>query len=196
MNFRRLLGARGIHFLVTRFGPRRLRSLAFDEKYISGDWSPPTDGESELPIVTSRYLRKGDLLIMGCGGCSVLKGLESLGLNSALGIDLSPEAIRLANRYASEKITFQIADMVSFDCPRSFDVILFSESLYYITASQQKAVLGRLAARLNQGGVFIATFAQAVRHHSILERIRDAFQVVEDRPFVGSKRHLIVFRAY
>ena len=193
MMIRRLLAARGFHYLVTRFGPTKLRSLAFDEKYRRGDWSSHTDGTGELPVLIKRYLRKGDLLIMGCGGCSVLEGLNATEMSTALGIDLSQEAIHLAGRYTSERISFQTADMVTFECPRAYDVILFSESLYYVPSAQQEALLRRLGGQLKPGGVFVVTFAQAKRYEYILELIRKHFAVQEDRTFSGSSRHVIVF---
>jgi hypothetical protein len=39
MRLKQLLAAKGIHYFVTRFGPARLRGMAFDEKYRRGDWS-------------------------------------------------------------------------------------------------------------------------------------------------------------
>jgi 2-polyprenyl-3-methyl-5-hydroxy-6-metoxy-1,4-benzoquinol methylase len=193
MNLRRLLGIRGIHYFATRFGPRKLRGLAFDEKYRSGDWNFSTDGTGELSAVICRYLREGDLLIMGCGGASILQDLEASKLKSALGIDLSQEAIRLAGRFASEKISFQLADMVTFQCPRPYDVILFSESLNYVPGTEQKLFLQRLSESLKPGGVFVVTIAQARRYAEILEGIRKNFDVLEDHPFSGSNRHLMVF---
>lgn len=190
---KRLLALKGIHYFVTRFGWEGLRSRAFDGKYERGDWSSHGDGKGELPAAINRYLRQGDLLIMGCGGASVLDGLQSPGFTSALGVDLSPEAIRLAGRFAAERVTFQVADMESFQCPKPLDVILFSESIYYVPASRQVALLQRLSASLKPGGVFIVTLAEAVRYAAILARIRESFTVLEDRPFPHSSRQLIVF---
>lgn len=194
MNLRRLLAARGIHYLVTRFGPAKLRAMAFDEKYRQGDWRFSGDSTGELPVVVRRYLRHGDLLVMGCGGASILDGLEADGLNSALGIDLSEEGIRLASHYASKKISFQQADMTKFVCPRSYDVILFSESLNYVPLDGQAGLLSGLGASLKPGGVFVVTFAQSRRYHDMIESIRKHFTLLEDRNFPGSARHLLVFR--
>lgn len=193
MNLRRFLAAKGIHHLVTRFGWLGLRGLAFDEKYRRGDWTFGADGSSELANVTAAYLRQGDLLIMGCGGASVIDGLGAEAFATVLGVDLSREAIRLAGRYASDRVSFQLADMVAFECPRPFDVILFSESLYYAPASARESLLRRLSRHLKPGGVFVVTIAQAGRYASILESIRKNFMVREDRKFAGSARHLIVF---
>ena len=132
---------------------------------------------------------------MGCGGASILDGVEPGGLNSALGVDLSPEAIRLSSRFASDRVSFAISDMETFECPRLYDVILFSESLYYVNSTRQVPLLKRLAKSLKPGGVFIVTFAEARRYRDILERIRSAFKVLDDRNLPQSSRYLIVFNA-
>jgi 2-polyprenyl-3-methyl-5-hydroxy-6-metoxy-1,4-benzoquinol methylase len=190
-----LLAAKGIHYLVTRFGPLKLRGLAFDEKYRQGHWSFHSNGD-ELSAVINRYLRGGDLLIMGCGGASVLEGMDLHGVKSVLGIDLSQEAIRLANRFASDKVSFQLADMVTFECPNHYDLILFSESLNYVPVAGQESLLRRLAESLKPGGVFVVTFSQAKRYKNMIDGIRRDFVVLEDRTFTGSNRHLIVFNSH
>ena len=192
---KRLLAAKGVHYLVTRFGGVTLRRLAFDGKYESGEWKFHGDGTGDLPAVLTRYLRRGDLLIMGCGGASILDGVASGGLNSATGIDISPEAIRAARLRSSAQVSFQVAEMETFEPPRLYDVILFSESLYYVPAAAQLPLLRRLAASLKPQGVFVVTLAEARRYHGILETIRTHLRVLEDRTFHGSFRHLIVFAA-
>ena len=195
MRLRALLAVKGIHYFVTRFGPKSLRSAAFDERYRRGDWNF-RDGESdELPSVIQKYLRGGDLLILGCGGASILDGLTQTPISSVLAVDLSKEAIRLASRYASEKIVFRVDDMTTFACPRPYDVMLFSESLYYIPVAAGEKLLKRLAPHLKPGGVFVVTLAQATRYQDIIEMIRRGFKLTEDRKFSGSDRHLLVFSA-
>ena len=194
MNIRRLLTAKGLHFFVTRFGPRSLRGIAFDEKYRSGSWDFVGDGLGELPELIDRYLLGGNLLMLGCGRCSILEGLKHSNFAYALGVDISSEAIRIAGRFASDKVSFQVADMSTFEPTQTFDVILFSESLYYIPVNRQDALLNRLGKSLNARGVFVATLAQAKRYRAILERLRRTFSIVEDRAFDRSSRHLIVFR--
>jgi 2-polyprenyl-6-hydroxyphenyl methylase/3-demethylubiquinone-9 3-methyltransferase len=195
MIFRRLLAAKGIHYCVTRFGPQRLRSMAFDEKYRRGHWRfQGGDSTGELPGIVRRYLRQGDLLVLGCGGSAILEGLEADGVNSVLGLDLSEEALRLASRYASSKVIFQIANMETFACPRSYDVILFSESLNYVPGTRQIALLNRLGVHLKPGGAFVVTLAESKRYEDIIERVRENFQVLEDHLFPNSTRHLLIFQ--
>ena len=195
MNFKRLLAAKGIHYFVTRFGPERLRSIAFDEKYRKGDWDFYAEEPEELRSVVRTHLRQGDLLIMGCGGASILEGLEEDSFSSALGIDLSQEAIQLASRYLTEKISFQQANMLEFVSPQSYDVILFSESLYYVPLSLQEEFLHRILRDLKLGGVVIVTIAQSERYEESIQLIRQNFDIIEDKSFLDSTRHILVFRS-
>jgi 2-polyprenyl-3-methyl-5-hydroxy-6-metoxy-1,4-benzoquinol methylase len=188
-----LLNAKGIHYLIRRFGPTWLRSKAFDEKYQSGAWEFHSESK-EMSAVATKYLRGGDLLMPGCGIAAILEGLDPSGFSSVLGVDLSEEGIRRARQFEGPKIAFQTGDMVQFQCPSDYDVILFAECLYYVGSSQQLKMLKNYASHLKPGGVIIVTFAQAKRYASILELIRQNFEVIEDRSFSGSSRHLMIFR--
>ncbi len=193
MNIRQLLVARGIYGMILRWGSQRMRAAAFDQKYRSGAWSFPPD--DQLAFVVRHYLRGGDLLLMGCGGSAVLKALKSSEFTSALGVDISEEAINLAGRFSSDRVSFTLADMVTFECPHSYDVILFSESLYYISLREQTALLRRFDAHLKPDGVFVVTVCESTgRYLDLLSEIRRNFTVIEDRDFHGSERHYVVFR--
>jgi 2-polyprenyl-3-methyl-5-hydroxy-6-metoxy-1,4-benzoquinol methylase len=146
--------------------------MAFDAKYKDGSWRFEGDATGELPRVVTRYLRRGDLLVVGCGGASILQGLGADHYRSVLGIDVSPEAIDLAGRYASSTVTFQVADVETFNSAARFDEILFSESLYYVAASRQIELLNRLSGLLKPGGTFVVTVADPTRYRRLIERIR------------------------
>jgi len=194
MSLRQLLAAPGIHFLATRFAPAAVRRAAFDEKYRLRQWGKEKEHSADLRAVLLKHLRQGDLLLLGCGAASILENLDKEGMNSAIGVDLSAEALRIAKQYESKAIRFVQADMLQFETSDRFDVIMFSESLYYVPAAQQGAFLHRLLSNLKAGGVFLVTLAQPARYHAILEMIRKEFTVLEDRPLASSSRHMIVFR--
>jgi 2-polyprenyl-3-methyl-5-hydroxy-6-metoxy-1,4-benzoquinol methylase len=189
----RLLAIPGIHYFVRRFGSAKLRGMAFDGKYQRGDWNFHSDTR-ELPQIIQRYLNSGDLLILGCGSTSILADLDKSALKSVTGIDLSSEAIRLANRFASDRMSFRVSDMEAFESSSEYDVILFSESLYYVPLGRQLRLFRNLVRHLKSNGVFIVTLAEPERYSSILALIRTNYRLLEDRPFLGSTRHLIVFR--
>ncbi len=194
MKLRNLLAIRGIHYLASRFGSPRLRSLAFDAKYASHKWKFDADEDPQLASIIQPRLRGGGLLLMGCGSAGIVSGLTTLSPDERiLGIDLSPEAIRLANRHQSDRVSFQVGDFLSFETSERFDAIVFSESLNYLSVHDAARCLHRLEGNLNPNGTFIVTLAQPDRYRSLLTMIRGSFDVQDDRPFASSVRHLVVF---
>ncbi len=191
---RSLLGFPGIHYVATRFGGSRLRAASFDQKYASGDWNFETDNSSELASVVEKYAAKGKILMLGCGTGSIATKLAPESFESFQGIDLSHEAISRAKLRETERIRFEVCDIVSYRCSAKYNVILFSEALYYINPLYRESLLKRCSQDLTRDGWIIVTIAQPLRYAGILRMIRRSFDVVEDRCFHRSSRRLLVFR--
>src|ERR1035437_6706058 len=98
MRLKQLLAAKGIHYFVTRFGPARLRGMAFDEKYRRGDWNFKGESSDELPSAIRKYLRAGRRLLLGGGGPPILESFKTTGFSSFLGLALWAEGVRPASR--------------------------------------------------------------------------------------------------
>ncbi len=194
MNMKSILAVRGIHFLATRFGGSRIRRAAFDEKYRRGDWAFDRHADDALAEVVQGYLGDGHLLIMGCGGAGVLQALDIDRIGGVLGIDLSPEAIRVARQHAPPKVSFEVADMERVSLKQDYRVILFSESIYYVPEGRLIRFLEGLGSHLTPTGVMIATVADPTRYQSVLRIVRDHFIPSEDRVFDRARRCLLVFR--
>jgi trans-aconitate methyltransferase len=189
---RRILTLPGFQFFATRFGGSSLRRISFDEKFRRGDWN--FSPGAEFTQTLERYGNGGDILMLGCGSASVAGAMKSESYRSILGLDISGEAINRASKHQSDRIKFELGDMETFECPRQFDAILFSESLYYVGPFKRLPLLKRLAKSLTTTGVIIVTIAQPGRYSNLIEIIRREFDVVEDRKFSGSDRQLLVFR--
>lgn len=192
--FRSLLGFPGIHYVATRFGGSRLRTASFDQKYASGDWNFEADNSSELAAVVEKYAAKGRILMLGCGTGSIATAMAPGSFESFVGVDLSHEAIARAKLRESDQIRFEVCDIVSYRCSEEYNVILFSEALYYINPLYRDSLLKRCSQDLTRDGKIIVTIAQPLRYAGILRMIRRNFKVVEDRCFHSSSRHLLVFR--
>lgn len=190
---KKVLHLRGIHWVVTRFGGTRLRSLSFDEKFKSGVWKFDTESP-ELVALVGKQSVKGHILVLGCGAAPIAKELHPDSYESLLGIDISAEAIAKASRQNSKKIRFEIGDMLGFQCPHPYDVILFSDSLYYVPSLFRKRLLRKLQKSLTPKGCIIVAIAQPERYVGILKMIRQGFEVQIDRQLEGEQRHVLVFR--
>jgi 2-polyprenyl-3-methyl-5-hydroxy-6-metoxy-1,4-benzoquinol methylase len=183
-----------VQYLVTRFGGPTLRGLAFDEKFRSGEWDFASGPSSELVQIVERYAQGGDILMLGCGTASIAGALQSDRFATFLGVDLSREAITRASQHSNHRIRFQVGNMVRFVSDRKYQVILFSEALYYAHCWQRRPLLVRATRMLTPQGHIIVTIAQPERFAGILRMMRRHFEVAEDRAFVGSPRHLMVVR--
>lgn len=79
------------------------------------------------------------------------------------GIDISPAAITLANRWKEEdkieNVTFMEADIFNLPFPeKSFDAIIFNSSLEHFRADQAKIIFEKLSTILNDKGFLFGCF--------------------------------------
>jgi SAM-dependent methyltransferase len=193
--FRKALCVPGVQYLATRLGGRTLRRWSFDEKFRTGEWNFASAPASELVQIVERYAGGGSILMLGCGTGSLAGALAPGSFDSFLGLDFSPEAIARASRFASDKIRFEVGDMLIFRSEQKFNVILLSESLYYLKPWQRRKLVMRAARMLGPAGRIIVTVAQAARFARMLDMLRRTFRVDEERNFSGSSRRLMVLRS-
>jgi predicted TPR repeat methyltransferase len=189
----KVLSLPGVHFLITRFGPQSLRKRSFDEKFRDGSWNFAVDKSSELVCLLEKYARNGHVLMLGCGTAGIASVLDPHKFESLLGVDISEEAISRAKKHETDKVSFQVGDMVAHQCARNYDLIVFLESFYYVGTLQRKRLLRSLAKCMTHRGRVVITLSQPNRYAGILKMIRRNFHVDEDRFFAGSNRYLIVF---
>jgi len=89
---------------------------------------------------------------IGCGNGREAKEILKQ-TNNYLGIDISPEMIKLAQEYAPEA-QFEIADLESYDFPAGTDIIFSFASLLHSDEKNVRAVLKKAHGALNPGGIF------------------------------------------
>ena len=117
--------------------------------------------------------RNATITDIGCGygQMSFMLGLLSAD-RQVLGIDYDSDKIELAQHsFLSQRgnVKFMCADMRNVDIPPS-DAILFNDSLHYVDADSQRAVLTKAVASLNRGGVIVVrdgNACQTEKHEKI-----------------------------
>ncbi len=106
----------------------------------------------------AQQLRPGRLLDLACGvgyGTRLL-ATRSPVVTRAVGVDVSPEAVRHASeRYADRRIEFTVGDALEFTDVEGFDSIVSLETIEHL--EQPRAFLARLASMLRPRGVLIAS---------------------------------------
>ena len=95
-------------------------------------------------------------LDVGCGSNGrIIELLQQHGFTTE-GVDFSPRMVELA-RARHPEATFHLADICSWELPRQYDLICAWDSIWHVPLAQHEAVLRKLFAGLEPGGVCIFT---------------------------------------
>jgi len=129
--FQRFTKIKGFHYFLTRHGSAYIKQICFNEKFSSGEWHFQCKPGNELATIVERKANKGKILLLGCGSATLCQVLPEDCYESILGIDISTVAIEAACKHSKRNMKFITADIVSYKYKDSYNVILFSESIYW-----------------------------------------------------------------
>jgi glycine/sarcosine N-methyltransferase len=152
------------------------------------DWDKAIERQAKiLDAVLARHIARRPLKILDCA-CGI--GTQALGL-AALGhqvvaSDLTPAEVKRATREAETrgiKIAFHVSDMTDLAAiaESDFDVVAaLDNALPHLTSDQLAQAIKAIAARLNSGGLFVAS----IRDYDSLmaEKLR-----IQEPVFYGSQ---------
>lgn len=118
------------------------------------------------------------ILDVGCGEGRWFELLQASGsFQRYVGIDVSPTAVARARRKAADaRSAFIEAPFEDWQTDERFDIIIFSESLYY--AERPRAVLQRYAGLLGRKGTLIVSIHEHFGHEEIWRRIAGDYHVI------------------
>lgn len=100
--------------------------------------------------------KKGAAIDIGCGSSGriidllIAEGFETEGL------DLSPEMLHLAKQRHPD-LLFHHADICTWELPKKYDFISAWDSIWHAPLADHEAILRKLCAGLNEGGILIFT---------------------------------------
>jgi len=184
---------------IKRWGSLAAKKSLWDDEFGSGQWNY-LERTTEDPIyaILEKYARNGAILDMGCGSGNTANELGYGKFGSYTGTDLSDVAIRKAIERTSKngregKAEFRCAPIEDFSPEKSYDIILFRESIFYIPVRKIKAVLDRYATCLKSNGVFIVRICDREKYASIVQLIGKHYDVIEQKLVEGAKDIIIVF---
>jgi trans-aconitate methyltransferase len=160
--------------------------------YRSNKWQF-NEANNEIIALVEKHAANGSILMLGCGTATILNYLNHDQFSYFCGIDISPEAIARANTHISDKINFEVADILGYKCNRDFDVILFSESLYYVPAARHEELLNNLCLSLAPNGCIIVTLSDPERYANIVELVEQKFCCLQNAKLRSSSRRVLVF---
>lgn len=182
-----------IHYIARRFGWPSLRKSTLDARFKSGRWThyeePP-----EFVNLVERNSGNDKIVVLGCGGNSLGRKLNPAKYCYMIGVDLSLTAILMARKDAPIRQIFFISDMTLWRTKEPVDLVVFSESIYYLPIEKIVPMLDYWRANLTTNGRIIATFAFPERYSKMIKTIGTRYNILEQKCIMpDSKRLALIF---
>jgi SAM-dependent methyltransferase len=186
--------------LLQRYGPISAKRSLWNHEFTQGRWACLEGTEVDAVFTyLERYAKHGSILDLGCGPGSTGLKLNPAAYSHYTGVDISDVAIEKAIQATAasgrtDKNRYQQSDIFSYVPTGQYDVLLFSDSLYYVPHQRIAGMLERYSAFLSRDGVFIARmFDITGKHHAIIDVIQEHFEIVENH-LHDSQVGIIVFK--
>lgn len=129
----------------------------------------------------------GSVVEHGCGVGTLPRQLRTGAFRSFVGYDICDEAIERASAQRLERCQFKRGSLEEWEGEgEPVDLIICKEVVYYLTASELRAFIGRAIAALAPAGRLVITFHDAVKHAPSLAICREfgAVDVMQGPPLV------------
>lgn len=184
---------------LQRHGPAGLKRALWNREFATGRWDclDSSVNDCVYPFV-EKHARDGSILDLGSGSGSTASELR-LVYRRYTGVDISDVAIRQAiqttRANGRDRVNrFVRSDIETFIPDEKYNVILFRDSIYYLSAARMVDVLRRYAAHLADEGVFIVRMWGSAKNHEIVGRIEKHFEIVEKFSQENPTAQVLIFR--
>jgi len=166
--------------LVLRNTPL-FRRLIWDHEYKRGSWDhidhPPDDACTRF---IRGHLGGGSLLDLGCG---TGRTVEALGRFSRYtGVDVSRVAIDRGRELyrGRDNVVLVADDIATYEDDHRYDVILWSEVIYYFEQEKILPILKRYQGLLTGNGVQIVQVYSKQQKEEVVKLIRENFTIIAE----------------
>jgi len=182
------------------WGSPAIKQRLWNKEFARGDWDHIENTASDCVYrYVEKYCCHGAILDMGCGSGNTANELDINSYTEYLGVDISDVAIRKAAERSvrnnrGDKNHWLRSDITSFCPSKRYHVILFRESIYYLSMKQIADTFAKLKGCLEEQGVFIVRMYDRERSSYIVSFLKQHFQLIEEYVTVDSNTTVLVFR--
>lgn len=185
--------------IIKRIGSFKQKQIVWDKEFNDGNWDFLKNTKNDqIYDFIYKYVNSGYILDLGCGLGNTCYELNNITYTGYTGVDISKKAIDIAKSRNSidneNKNKFIVGNISDFKPDRSYDVILFRESIYYIQCRIVKSVLNEYVKYLKKEGVIIVRIHDRVKYKKIVNIIIKYFKIVEIFKPNISNAAVIVFK--
>jgi trans-aconitate methyltransferase len=182
--------ARATVFALAGYRPQQVAPETWDREYRDGQWDYLRRMDSLAGLVSilgyCQFLNPDSILDAGCGEGLLAEKLKLLPYTSYLGIDVSGAAIASATaRLGDARSRFIVADAWAFESDARFDVIVFNQSLYYLT--DPALLLKKYQAMLTPNGRIIVSMVDNARTRAVWRLIDPAMRTLDAMTTIQGK---------
>lgn len=168
----------------------------WDEEWKSGQWSymetQPVE-RSRVAVIGSVFCQlyapqNSSILDIGCGEGLIADFLSDSQKFHYVGLDISKEAIQLAKLKHSYPMRFVHTAAHEFIPLHNYDVIIFSDVLYYV---EYEKIIDKYISHLNPLGIFIISIfhpPQKLLYENIFKYARSKMEMIDDIDIYGKTR--------
>lgn len=147
--------------LIQRYGTPTMKRRLWDNEFSSGRWDCLDDmrGDCLYPLLES-HADGLCILDLGCGPGTTANEINAK-YTWYTGVDISEVTLIKARERSqlngrADRCEFLQSDIASFTPQRSYDTIIFADSLYYVPQNDIPQLLKRYSGYLSAKGLFIA----------------------------------------
>src|SRR2546428_9853123 len=147
--------------LKQRWGTKLIRRAVWNNDFVTGRWDClENTAQDVIYHYLVKHCRNGSLLDLGCGSGNTGCELDESAYRDYTGVDISDVAIEMARKRCARsgrigKNRYHWGDITTYVPDKTYDVILFRESIPYIRKRKVKGQLERYSYYLKDNGVFI-----------------------------------------
>jgi len=164
-----------------------LKRRLWNREFAAGRWDfiERTPGDPVYQCV-EKHCKQGSILDLGCGSGNTGCELDVKAYHDYTGVDISEVALKKARQRSAAvqragRNRYVQSDILTYVPDRSYDVILFRESIYYIPQGRIKGLLNRYSNYLKPGGVFIVRWHDSGSGQRIPEVVGAGYKVLEQQ---------------
>ena len=141
---------------VRRCGPLWVKKLIWNLDFRRVRWDKCRPCEKLVGLLLQVLRPDSSLLDLGCANGALVAHLRGQGWNGPYtGVDVSSEALRSASQQGLASCQWIVSDMCDFATSSHYDVIVASESLYYLRIEEATRLLQRLPGFLTSCGIIV-----------------------------------------
>lgn len=168
----------------------------WDREWKSGEWDyleTVSVERGKVAVIGGALVQlfaspNASILDMGCGEGSISDFLTPGQRSRYVGVDISSEAIKKAKRTRGGPMKFVHSAAHEFHPRHNFDVILFSDMLYYV---EFEKIINQFHQVLNSRGIMlisIFTQRETLMYEQIFQYARDLMEKIDEIDMSGTTR--------